>query len=98
LGIRWKEVAVSTKIADSKGRVALGPRFANQTVLVEEVDPTEVRITIAAVVPQRELWLRQNRAAQDSVLRGLAQARSGKFSKTPPNLDQDAAIAERLDD
>jgi hypothetical protein len=89
---------MSTKLADSKGRVALGPRFANQTLIVEEIDPTEVRITIAAVMPQREMWLHRNPSVKDSVLRGLAQARSGKFSKVPPNLDQDAALAERLDD
>ena len=89
---------MSTKIADSKGRVALGQRFAHQTVIVEDVDPTEVRITIAAVVPQREMWLHRSATAKDSVLRGLAQARSGKFSKVPPNLDQDAALAERLAD
>ena len=88
---------MSTKIADNKGRVTLGQRFANQTVIVEEVDPTEVRITIAAVIPQREVWLRRNPTAKASVLRGLAQARSGKFSKSPPNLDQDAEMAERLD-
>ena len=79
---------MSTKIADSKGRVALGPRFANQTVIVEEVDPTEVPITITAVVPQRELWLHQNPAAKEAVLRGLVQARLGKCSKIPPNFDQ----------
>ena len=89
---------MSTKIADSKGRVTLGQRFANQTVIVEEVDPTEVRITIAAVMPQREVWLHRNPTAKNSVLRGLAQARSGKFSKSPPNLDQDAKMVERLDD
>ena len=89
---------MSTKIADSKGRVALGQRFANQTVIVEEVDATEVRVTIAAVVPQREMWLQQNPAAKDSVLRGLAQARSGKFSQTTPDLEQDATLAEGLDD
>lgn len=93
-----KETAVSTKIVDGKGRVTLGQRFANQTVIVEEVDPTEVRITIAAVVPQREMWLHRNLAAKDAVVRGLGQARSGKFSKTPPNLDDDAVLAERLDD
>jgi len=89
---------MSTKIADSKGRVTLGQRFANQTVIVEEVDPTEVRITIAAVMPQREVWLHRNPTAKNLVLRGLAQARSGKFSKSPPDLDQDAEMAERLDD
>jgi hypothetical protein len=89
---------MSTKLADSKGRVTLGQRFANQTVIVEEVDSTEVRITIAAVVPQREMWLHRNATARDSVLRGLAEARSGRFSKVPPNLDEDTAIVERLRD
>ena len=89
---------MSTKIADSKGRIALGRQFANQTVIVEQVDPTEVRITMAAVVPQREMWLHRSTTAKNSVSRGVVQARSGQFSKTPPDLDQDAALAERLDD
>ena len=89
---------MSTKIADGKGRVTLGPRFANQTVILEEVDSTEVRITLAAVVPQREMWLHRNPAAKDAVLRGLTQARAGKLCDNPPNLDDDAALAERLDD
>jgi hypothetical protein len=87
---------MSTKIADSKGRVTLGQRFANQTLIVEEIDPTEMRITIAAVIPQREMWLHRTPAAKKSVLRGLAQARSGKFAKSPPKLDADAEMAERL--
>ena len=89
---------MTTKLADAKGRVALGPRFANQTVIVDEIDPTEVRVTVAAVLPQRELWLRSNADAKASVLRGLAQARRGKFTKTPPDLNDDAALAERLKD
>ncbi|MCE5268710.1 MAG: hypothetical protein LLG00_12580 [Planctomycetaceae bacterium] len=89
---------MTTKLADAKGRVALGTRFANQTVIVEEVDPTEVRVTLAAVVPQREVWLHRNAKARESVHRGLAQARSGKLAKTPPNLDRDAAIVKRLAD
>jgi hypothetical protein len=86
---------LTAKIADSRGRVTLGPRFANQTVIVEEVGPTEVRIMIVAVVPEREMWLRRHPAARKSVLRGLAQARSGKISRARPSLDQNATLAER---
>ena len=85
---------MTTKLADGKGRVTLGPRFANKTVIVEEVDETEVRVIAAAVLPERELWLHQNPQAEKSVRRGLAQARAGKFSKKAPDLDGDASLAE----
>jgi hypothetical protein len=51
---------MSTKTTDSKGRLTLGERFANRTVIVEEIDETEVRITLARVVPEREMWLHGN--------------------------------------
>ncbi len=89
---------MSTKTADSKGRISLGSRFANQTVIVEDVDPTEVRVTLARVIPQRELWLYKNPKAKASVLRGLAQAKAGKKAKSPPDLATDARLAEQLDD
>jgi hypothetical protein len=91
-------MTMTTKLADGKGRVTLGQRFANQTLIVEEVDPTEVRITIAAVIPEREMWLQRNEAAKKSVQRGLAQTRSRKFAKAPPKLDADAKWVERLGD
>jgi hypothetical protein len=75
------------KTADSKGRVTLGSRFANQTVIVRKVDATEVVVTIAEVVPKREMWLQRNRKANASVARGLKQARAGRFSRNPPDLD-----------
>ena len=37
---------MTTRTADSKGRISLGSRFANQTVIVEDIDPTEVRVTL----------------------------------------------------
>ena len=89
---------MSTKTADSKGRISLGSRFANQTVIVEDVDPTEVRVTLAQVIPQRELWLYKNPKAKASVLRGLAQAKAGKKAKSPPDLVAEARLAEQLDD
>jgi hypothetical protein len=89
---------MTTKTADSKGRVSLGSRFANQTVIVEEVDSTEVRVTLAEVVPKREVWLHKNPKAKAAVLRGLAQAGAGKTAKSPPDPNRDASLVERLDD
>ena len=88
---------MTTKTTDSKGRVTLGDRFANRTVIIEVIDETEVRISLARVVPEREMWLHDNRAASTAVRRGLADARNGKFS-AGPDLAADAALAERLRD
>ena len=87
-----------TKIVDSKGRINLGSRFANQTVIVEEVDATEVRVVLAQVIPQREVWLHKNAKAKASVLRGLAQAQAGAMAEASPDLEQDSRFAEQLDD
>ena len=76
----------------------MGSRFANRTVIVEDVDTTEVRITLAEVIPQREVWLHKNAKAKASVLRGLEQARAGKLADSPPDLRADALFAEQLDD
>jgi hypothetical protein len=89
---------MTTRTADSKGRISLGSRFANQTVIVEDVDPTEVRVTLAQVIPQREAWLHKNPKARASVLRGLEQAEAGKMAESPPDLEADARLVERLDD
>ncbi len=87
-----------TKNVDDKGRVTLGRRFANRTVIIREVDETEVVITLARAVPERELWLHRNRKAKKSVLRGLEEARAGRFSKSPPNLRADKTAVDRRDD
>ncbi len=89
---------MTIKTADSKGRINFGKRFANQTVIIEEIDATEVRVTKAQVIPQRELWLHRNTKAKASVLRGLAEARAGKTAKIPPNLKQDERLVEQLGD
>ena len=88
---------MTTKTVDGKGRLALGARFANQTVIVDDVDDTELRITLAEVIPQREAWLHKNSKAKASVARGLQQAKAGKKAKSPPNLTADARLAEQLD-
>ena len=89
---------MTVKIADSKGRIVLGPQFANKPVIIEKVDDTEVRVIAAEVVPQRELWLHRNNQARDSVHRGLEQAKARKFSRNQPDLDTDASLAKSLGD
>jgi hypothetical protein len=89
---------MTTKNTDSKGRLSLGERFANRTVIVEEIDGTEVRITLARVVPEREMWLHENRSAAAAVSRGRAEARAGKRTSGGPDLAADAALADELQD
>ena len=87
-----------SKTTDNKGRVTLGERFANRTVIIEEVDETEVRITMARVIPERELWLHQNPKAKSTVLKGIKQAMTRKFAGKTPKLDADAKLANQLQD
>jgi hypothetical protein len=89
---------MTTKTADSKGRITLGSRFAGKTVIIEEIDATEIRITLAQTVPLRELWLYKNQRAKASVLRGLAQAAAGELAELPPDLQADEQLVEQLDD
>ena len=62
---------MTTKTADSKGRVTLGERFANRTVIIEDIDETEVRVTLARVIPEREAWLYENDKALTSLRSGF---------------------------
>jgi hypothetical protein len=89
---------MTTKTTDSKGRLTLGERFANRTVIVEEIDETAVRITLARVVPEREMWLHENREAAAAVHSGLADARAGRLTQSAPDLAADAGLVERLGD
>ncbi|MCC5829999.1 MAG: hypothetical protein JJU36_11180 [Phycisphaeraceae bacterium] len=88
---------MQTRTADSKGRITLGDRFANRTVIVQEVDDSEVRITLARIIPEREAWLYENPKAREAVGRGLQQARQRRFAKGP-DLDSDKKLADRIED
>ncbi len=83
-----------TRTTDSKGRITLGEKFANRTVLVEEIDETEVRVTLARVVPEREAWLYDHPRALGQVRQGLQQARQGKLT-AGPNLAKARKLAAR---
>jgi len=86
-----------TKVADSKGRVTLGRRFANKTVILREVDDTEVLVTLARVVPAREAWLFENPKALKLVARGLKEAKARHFVKGP-DLAEDQKLADAIED
>ena len=88
---------MTTRLVDSKGRVTLGEHFANRTVIIDNIDDTEVRITLARVIPEREAWLYANPKARDAVRRGLAQARARRYAK-PPDISADAELADKIDD
>ena len=88
----------STKTTDTKGRVNLGKAFANKTVIVRKIDETEMLVTIARVVPEREAWLLDNQTARELVEAGLRDAEDQEFSQSPPDLDADAALVDKLED
>ncbi len=87
-----------TKTTDSKGRISLGKRFANKTFIIEETGEMELRLQPARIVPEREGWLFENEDAEASVLRGLKEARAGRFSRTPPDLNADQRLVDELED
>ena len=87
-----------TKNTDARGRLTLGERFANQRFIVTEVSETEIKLEAACVIPAREAWLYKNPAALAAVRRGIEDARAGRFSSNPPDLDADHAFVDELAD
>ncbi len=85
---------MTTKTLDSKGRITLGPAYANRTVLIDDSDATRIIITPAVVIPEHEAWLYKNEKALHSVVLGIEQARSGQFAAEAPNLGADIPADE----
>ena len=89
---------MTTKTADSKGRVALGKAFANSPVMIHWISPIEARVVRARVVPESEAWLWDNQETIGMVKRGLQEAEQRKFAENLPDLDLDDALVSELDD
>ena len=87
-----------TKQVDSKGRITLDRRFTNRVVMIEEVDDTEVRITMARVIPEREAWMYDNPQAKKAVFAGIDQARSMQFVEVAPALAADRGLVDGIGD
>ncbi len=86
------------KTVDSKGRVSLGQRFANKPVIIEDLSDTEIKISLARVIPEREMWLWQNPEARDTVLSALERLKRGEFAEDPPDLEADEELVSQLED
>ena len=50
---------IRTRTTDAKGRVSLPKGFANATVIIEQVNETELRIRKAQVIPEDEIRFRE---------------------------------------
>jgi hypothetical protein len=86
------------RTVDSRGRINLGKDFANKTFLFELVGETEIKLELAAVIPERERWLYKNPEAMALLEIGLAQVRAGEFSDSPPDIDADQTLLDQLED
>jgi hypothetical protein len=96
----WRigETSMTTKVVDSKGRIALGSRYVGRTVIVDDSDPEKIIIRPAVVIPESEAWLYRNKKALNSVRKGLAEANERRFANDAPNLDADSTIVDEQGD
>jgi hypothetical protein len=85
---------ITTKYADSKGRITLGKGFANRVIQIEELE-NGVILRPCRVIPEDESWLYDNKNALASVRNGLKQARAGELVDGP-DLTQSKSLADEL--
>jgi hypothetical protein len=78
---------MTTKTVDARGRIALGPRYANRLVIVREHKDGALEIIPAEAIPAREVWLFKNAEARKAVHAGIEEARTGS-SPSPRTLRQ----------
>ena len=66
--------------ADSKGRIALGAKYA-YTIFLKIEKNNKIILEKIAVIPKRELWLYKNKKARKSLIKGLKQAKKLKLKE-----------------
>ena len=86
------------RTADAKGRITLGKRFANKPVIIEEIGDTEVKVSLARVIPEHEMWLYNNPEARETVFSALECLKRGEFAENPPDLEADEELVCQLED
>lgn len=86
------------RTVDAKGRVSLGQRFANKPVIIENISDTEVKVSLARVIPEREIWLYRNPEALETVTSAIERLKRGEFAENPPDLEADEELISKLED
>ncbi|HUS44911.1 MAG TPA: hypothetical protein VM219_02635 [Phycisphaerae bacterium] len=87
---------MTTKTVDARGRLTLGPRYANRLVIVREHEDGALEVIPAEAVPAREVWLYKNAKALEAVRAGIEEARAGRFAEAPDvKADSDDAEDDR---
>ncbi len=71
---------MTSRTVDGKGRVTLGPDFANQTVVIDDSNPDQLVIRKVVLIPAEEAWLYKNQVAIKGLRKGLQQAAKMRFS------------------
>lgn len=74
---------MTTRTVDARGRLTLGPRYANRLVIVRASEDGALEIIPAEAIPAREAWLHKNAKARQAVREGIEEARAGRFAKAP---------------
>ena len=97
MATKAKDKVAQMRTVDGRGRLTIGPEFANQVVILTPLDGGGLEITPGEVVPAREVWLHRNPRAIKAVLKGLAQAKSQQFVEGP-DIEADAGLAEKMDE
>lgn len=82
---------VAEVAADDRARIAFGRAGVrrNDRFLVSTRDTGEILLTPLASIPKRELLVWEDDTLRASLLRGLADAAQGRFSRHDDLLDDD---------
>lgn len=67
-----------TSKSDSKGRVVLGPQYANKMFRVSEQPDGNLLLEPVVTVHEREIWFYKNPEVQAMVQEGIRQSRESK--------------------
>jgi len=57
-----------------------------------------MKLELAAVVSERELWLYKDPQARDAVLEAVERLKKGQLCATPPDIDEEEPWMEELQD
>ena len=89
---------METKTADARGRVSLGKEYANKTFFFEKTGEKELKLELAAIIPERELWFHRNPKVQKAVIEAVERLRAGQFAESPPDVEKEEPWMQELED